>query len=160
MLTSIGLQDTDLRKDKTQEALKLVKLLGKLSKTTQDTDLRKGNTQVALVRKMLDNLTKSLCSSFLTNADGELVKSIEDTEKTLQDNMTSLGLPTNCDTDLRNRFMDDEDQEAQGKNYLEVPYCLLYLHYCYVLNCSPWTCGIVSIQISTRGKSGHKGGLN
>ncbi|MCJ8744545.1 hypothetical protein PDJAM_G00119910 [Pangasius djambal] len=119
VLTSIGLQDTDLRKDKTQEALKVVELLDKLSKTTQDTDLRKDNTPVALVSKMLDNLNKTLRSSFLTNADGELVKSSEDTEKTLQDSMTSLGLPTNCDTDLRNRFTDDDDQEAQGKNDLE-----------------------------------------
>lgn len=118
VLTSIGLQDTDLRKDKTQEALKVVELLDKLNKTSQDTDLRMDNAPVELVT-MLDKLTKTICSSFLPNADGELVKSSEDTEKTLQDSMTSLGLPTNCDTDLRKRFTDEDDREAQRKNDLE-----------------------------------------
>lgn len=128
-MTSIGLQDTDLRKNKSQEARKVVELLDMLKKTTRDTDLRNDNTQVTLVNEILDNLTQTLRSSFLTNADGELVGSPEDTEKTLQDSMTSLGLPTNCDTDLRKRFTDDDDQEMQGKNDLEVPSCLLYLHY-------------------------------
>ncbi|KAI5093383.1 protein TASOR [Silurus meridionalis] len=114
VLTSIGVQDTDLRKDKNQEALKVVELLDKLSKTTQDTDLRKDNAQVVLVSKMLDSLTKKLCSF-----DEELQTSSEDPEKNLQDSMTSLGLLTNCDTDLRNRFPDDDDQEAQGKNLEE-----------------------------------------
>ncbi|KAF5899220.1 protein TASOR [Clarias magur] len=107
VLTSIGLQDTDLRKDKSQESLKLVELLDKLNQTTQDTDSRKDNTRAALVNK----ISRTLRSSFTTGADG---KSSEDTEKTLQDSMTSLGLPTNCDTDLRNRFTDEEDQEARG----------------------------------------------
>lgn len=97
-----------------------MELLDKFSKTTQDTDLRNDNTQAALVSKMLDNLMKTLHSSVLANVDGDLVKSSEDTERTLKDSMTSLGLPTNCDTDLRNRFSDDADREAQGKNDLEV----------------------------------------
>lgn len=125
VVTSIG-QDTDLRKSKSQEAV--VEFLDILRKTTQDTDLRKDNTQVALVSKILDNITKTLSSSLLTNAEGELAKSPDDTEKTLQDSMHSLGLPTNCDTDLRKRFMDDDDQEPQGKTYLEVLYCSFHLN--------------------------------
>ncbi|KAK3512544.1 hypothetical protein QTP70_015631, partial [Hemibagrus guttatus] len=119
VLTNIGLQDTDLRKDKTQGPLKVMELLDRLTKTTQDTDLRKDNPQVELVSKVLGNITKTLRSSLLPNVDGELEKSPEDTEKTLKDSMTSLGLPTGRDTDLRNRFPDDDDQEAQGRNDLE-----------------------------------------
>ncbi|XP_058230275.1 protein TASOR isoform X2 [Hemibagrus wyckioides] len=119
VLTNIGLQDTDLRKDKTQGPLKVMELLDRLTKTTQDTDLRKDNTQVELVSKVLDNITKSLRSSLLPNVDGDLEKSPEDAEKTLKDSMTSLGLPTNRDTDLRKRFTDNDDQEAQGRNDLE-----------------------------------------
>ncbi|TSM44155.1 Protein TASOR [Bagarius yarrelli] len=119
MLTSIGLHDTDLRKDKTQEALKVVEILDKLTKTTQDTDLRKDNTQEELVNKVLDNLTKSLRSSLLSNDNGEFENNNEATEKILKDSMTRLGLPTNRDTDLRNRFVDDGDQEAQRRNDLE-----------------------------------------
>lgn len=110
-----------------------MELLDKLNKTSQDTDLRKDNAPVALVT-MLDKLTKTICNTFLTNADGELVKSSEDTEKTLQDSMTSLGLPTNCDTDLRKRFTDEDDREAQRKNDLEVPYCLLYFYIIVMLS--------------------------
>lgn len=97
-----------------------MELLDRLTKTTQDTDLRKDNTQVELVSKVLDNITKSLHSSLLPNVDGDLEKSPEDAEKTLKDSMTSLGLPTNRDTDLRKRFTDNDDQEAQGRNDLEV----------------------------------------
>lgn len=104
-----------------------MELLDMLRKTTQDTDLRKGNSQVALL-KIVDNISKTLCSSFLTNAEGELAKSTEDTEKTLQESMHSLGLPTNCDTDLRKRFVAVDDQETQGKNDLEVLCCLLHLN--------------------------------
>ncbi|KAM9444561.1 protein TASOR isoform 2-T2 [Clarias gariepinus] len=107
VLTSIGLQDTDLRKDKSQESQKLVELLDKLNKTTQDTDSRKDNTRAALANKT----SRTLRSSSRTSTDG---KSSKDPERALQDSMTSLGLPTNCDTDLRNRFTDEEDQEARG----------------------------------------------
>lgn len=139
-MTSIDLQDTDLRKGHTK-TLKLVELLDKLSKTAQDTDLR-------MPRAMLDDSPKTSHSSFLTSADGELVKSTEDTEKTLQDSMVSLGLFTNRDTDLRNQFAGDEDQETQGKTDLEVPRCSLFLRHCYVPDCSPWTSGTACIQIS------------
>ncbi|XP_060713890.1 protein TASOR isoform X1 [Tachysurus vachellii] len=117
MLTNTGLQDTDLRKDKSQKALKVVELLNRFTKTSQDTDLRKDNTQVELDSKVLNKITKTF--SLLPNVDGELEKSIGDTEKTLKESMTSLGLPTNLDTDLRDRFPDDDEQETQGRNYLE-----------------------------------------
>ncbi|KAI4881039.1 hypothetical protein NFI96_027968 [Prochilodus magdalenae] len=114
VLSSIGLHDTDLRKDKTKGALKVVKLLDKLSKTTQDTDLRKDKG--AVVMKMLQNLSKTLADSCLANTDKtEVVNSTEDTEATLYESMTKLGLPTNCDLDLRKRLVDD-DREAQGKH--------------------------------------------
>lgn len=128
MLTNTGLQDTDLRKDKSQKALKVVELLNRFTKTSQDTDLRKDNTQVELDSKVLNKITKTFCSAHLPNVDGELEKSIGDTEKTLKESMTSLGLPTNLDTDLRDRFPDDDEQETQGRNDLEVPYCLLNFH--------------------------------
>lgn len=117
-MTSIDLQDTDLRKGHTK-ALKLVELFDKLSKTAQDTDLR-------MPRAMANDSAKTSHSSFLTSADGELAKSTEDTEKTLQDSMVSLGLFTNRDTDLRNQFAGDENQETRGKTDLEVPRCLLF----------------------------------
>ncbi|XP_035376057.1 protein TASOR [Electrophorus electricus] len=118
MLCCAGLQDTDLRKDKAQGALKVVQLLDRLSKTTQDTDLRKDRTQGAMVMKMLENLDKTLPGSSVVGAERqELGESGEDTAA-LYDSMTRLGLPTNCDIDLRNQFVDD-DQEAQGKNDLE-----------------------------------------
>ncbi|XP_072522186.1 protein TASOR [Salminus brasiliensis] len=118
VLSSVGLHDTDLRKDKTKGALKVVKLLDKLNETTHDTDLRKDKGQGALVMKILENLGKTLSGSSLANTGGtDLVESTEDTEAALHDSMTKLGLPTNCDIDLRKRLADDG--EAQGKNDLE-----------------------------------------
>uniref|UniRef100_A0A8B9JPC5 Transcription activation suppressor a n=1 Tax=Astyanax mexicanus TaxID=7994 RepID=A0A8B9JPC5_ASTMX len=118
VLSSVGLHDTDLRKDKTEGALKVVKLLDKLTETTHDTDLRKDKAQGALVMKMLENLSKTLAGSALASAEGtNRVESTEDTEATLRDSMTKLGLPTNCDIDLRKRAADDG--ETQGKNDLE-----------------------------------------
>lgn len=113
-----------------------MELLDMLTKTTQDTDLRRDNTQVKLDSKVLDSLTKGFCSSLPFNADGELEKSSEDTKKSLKDSMTSLGLPTNCDTDLRNLYVDDYDRGTQGRNDLEVPKCLVYLYYCCILRSS------------------------
>ncbi|KAL6464892.1 hypothetical protein MHYP_G00272090 [Metynnis hypsauchen] len=117
VLSSIGLHDTDLRKDKTKGVLKVVKLIDKLSQNTHDTDLRKdGNS--ALVMKMLGNLSKIVAGSCMANTDqAETVDSTKDTEATLYDSIKKLGLPTNCDIDLRKQMADD--QEAQGKNDLE-----------------------------------------
>lgn len=121
VLSSVGLHDTDLRKDEAEGALEVVKFLSKFSKTTHDTDLRKDKGQGALVMKMLKDLTDDLPGSSLARNDGiEIVESTEETEASLYDSMTKLGLPTNCDIDLRKRIADDDHPEAQGKNDLEV----------------------------------------
>ncbi|XP_076850394.1 protein TASOR isoform X2 [Brachyhypopomus gauderio] len=119
VLSCAGLKDTDLRKDKAQGALKVVQLLDRLSKSTQDTDLRKDKTQGAVVRKVLENLGKTLPAPSLADAERpELGEGEDDTEAALYDSMTRLGLPTNRDLDFRKQFVDD-NQEAQGKNDLE-----------------------------------------
>ncbi|XP_062842638.1 protein TASOR [Trichomycterus rosablanca] len=122
VLNSIGLQDTDLRKDRTQDALKVVQLLDELSKTALNTD----QAQAVLVSKMQETLNKSLSEASVNNFDStEALMSGEDPEKTLHESMAQLGLPTNCDTDLRQQFVDDDGggdgggQEIRGKNYLE-----------------------------------------
>ncbi|XP_066526927.1 protein TASOR isoform X2 [Hoplias malabaricus] len=120
VLSSVGLQDTDLRKDEAKGALKVVKLLDELSKTTQDTDLRKDRGQGVLVMKVLENLSKTFSGSSLAPGDrtghGE---SSEDTEAALYDSIKKLGLPTKCDIDLRKRITDDDDRDGPRTNDVE-----------------------------------------
>nr|XP_055073530.1 protein TASOR isoform X1 [Misgurnus anguillicaudatus] len=105
VLNSAGLQDTDLRKDKTQGALKIMEVLDSLGKTSLDTDLRKEKAQGALeVIKLIDNLTRG-------TAESPKMKELETadiSDASLYDSMLRLGLPTDRDIDLRKQFTDEE----------------------------------------------------
>ncbi|XP_051977651.1 protein TASOR isoform X2 [Xyrauchen texanus] len=108
-LTSAGLQDTDLRKDKTASALKVMEMLDSLGKTSLDTDLRKEKAQGALeVIKLIDNLTRG-AAELPKNTEME-APDISDTA--LFDSILRLGLPTDRDIDLRKRFMEDEPERS------------------------------------------------
>ncbi|XP_016315022.1 protein TASOR-like [Sinocyclocheilus anshuiensis] len=64
VLSSVSLQDTDLRKDKTQGALKIMEILDGFGRTSLDTDLRRDKTQGALeVIRLIDNMTRSAAES-------------------------------------------------------------------------------------------------
>ncbi|KAA0712505.1 Protein TASOR [Triplophysa tibetana] len=105
VLNTVGLQDTDLRKDKTQGALKIMEMLDSLGKTSLDTDLRKEKAQGALeVIKLLDNLTQGT-TELPRNRDDMEATDISDSA--LFDSMIKLGLPTDRDIDLRRPFADD-----------------------------------------------------
>ncbi|XP_052395598.1 protein TASOR [Carassius gibelio] len=110
VLSSVCLQDTDLRNDKTQGALKIMEILDSFGKTTTDTDLRRDKTQGALeVIRMIDNMTRSATES----PDDTEMKDTENISDTiLLDNMVRLGLPTDCDIDLRKRFVEDESERS------------------------------------------------
>ncbi|XP_058615394.1 protein TASOR isoform X2 [Onychostoma macrolepis] len=102
ILSSVGLQDTDLRKNKTQGVLKIMEILDSFGKTSLDTDLRRDKRQGALeVLRMIDTLTRGS------------TESPEDTETTdISDSMSRLGLPTDRDIDLRKRFVEDEPERS------------------------------------------------
>ncbi|XP_048032203.1 protein TASOR isoform X1 [Megalobrama amblycephala] len=110
VLSSVGIQDTDLRKDKSQSALKVMEMLDSLGKTSLDTDLRKDKTQGALeVIKLIDNLTRVTTES---PEDTEMKDTTDISDAALFDSMLRLGLPTDRDIDLRKRFMDDETERT------------------------------------------------
>ncbi|XP_073700434.1 protein TASOR isoform X2 [Garra rufa] len=105
ILSSVGLQDTDLRKDKTPGALKIMEILDRIGKTSLDTDLRRDKSQGALeVLRMIDNLTKGATES-PDDTDMRDTTDISDTAR-------RLGLPTDRDIDLRKRFVDDEPERT------------------------------------------------
>ncbi|XP_077088075.1 protein TASOR [Siphateles boraxobius] len=113
VLSSVGLQDTDLRKDKSQSALKVMQMLDSFGNTSLDTDLRKDKTHGALeVIKLIDNLTRASSES---PADSEMKESEDISDAALFDSMLRLGLPTDRDIDLRKRFIaEDEPERADG----------------------------------------------
>ncbi|XP_057181536.1 protein TASOR isoform X2 [Triplophysa rosa] len=105
VLNTVGLQDTDLRKDKTQGALKIMEMLDSLGKTSLDTDLRREKAQGTLeVIKLIDNLTQGT-TELPRNRDDMEATDISDSA--LFDSMLRLGLPTDRDIDLRRPFADD-----------------------------------------------------
>ncbi|XDV21846.1 hypothetical protein PO909_026866, partial [Leuciscus waleckii] len=109
VLSTCGLQDTDLRKDKSQSALKVMKMLDSFGKSSLDTDLRKDKTHGALeVIKLIDNLTRVSSES---PADSEMKDGEDISDAALFDSMLRLGLPTDRDIDLRKRFIDEEEPE-------------------------------------------------
>ncbi|XP_067272436.1 protein TASOR isoform X2 [Pseudorasbora parva] len=106
----LGLQDTDLRKDKTQSALKVMQMLDSFGKTSLDTDLRKDKTQGALeVIKLIDTLTRGNTEP---SEDAERSDGADISDTALFDSMLRLGLPTDRDIDLRKRFIDEEPERA------------------------------------------------
>ncbi|KTG41105.1 hypothetical protein cypCar_00019362 [Cyprinus carpio] len=110
VLSSVSLQDTDLRKDKSQGALKIMEILDSFGKTSLDTDLRRDKTQGALeVIRMIDNMTRSAAES---PDDTEMKDTANISDTTLLDSMVRLGLPTDCDIDLRKRFVEDESERS------------------------------------------------
>ncbi|XP_039513117.1 protein TASOR isoform X1 [Pimephales promelas] len=113
VLSSVGLQDTDLRKDKSQSALKVMQMLESFGKTSLDTDLRKDKSHGALeVIKLIDTLTRASSES---PADSELKEADDISDTALFDSMLRLGLPTDRDIDLRKRFIhDDEPGRTDG----------------------------------------------
>ncbi|XP_016112698.1 protein TASOR-like, partial [Sinocyclocheilus grahami] len=105
VLSSVSLQDTDLRKDKTQGALKIMEILDGFGKTSLDTDLRRDKTHGALeVIRLIDNMTRSAAES----PDDTEMK--DDTA--LLNSMVRLGLPTDRDIDLRKSFVEDEPERT------------------------------------------------
>ncbi|XP_041945915.1 protein TASOR isoform X1 [Alosa sapidissima] len=84
-----GLCDTDLRKNKTQGALKLMEMLDNMNRTATAT-----------------STTASLDGDMETTEEGD-----DQTNETLEESMLKLGLPINCDTDLRKQPVDKEDPE-------------------------------------------------
>ncbi|XP_030633115.1 protein TASOR [Chanos chanos] len=97
VINCVGLHDTDLRKDKSQGALKLMKWLDTLSRATENPS-------------SLDTTESRTRTDTGDPASAET---------TLYDSIRRLGLPTNCDIDLRNRFSDDEQEEQETNDPLE-----------------------------------------
>ncbi|KAL1250813.1 hypothetical protein QQF64_018609 [Cirrhinus molitorella] len=113
ILSSVGLQDTDLRKNKSLGALKIMEILDSFGNTSLDTDLRRDKSQGALeVLRMIDNLTKTAAES----PDDTEMRDTRD----ISDTARRLGLPTDRDIDLRKRFVDDEPERT---DCLEVDQC-------------------------------------
>ncbi|XP_051549633.1 protein TASOR-like isoform X2 [Myxocyprinus asiaticus] len=110
VLTSAGLQDTDLRKDKTAGALKVMEMLDSLGKTSLDTDLRKEKAQGALeVIKLIDNLTRGAAE---LSKNTQMKETPDISDAALFNSMVRLGFPTDRDIDLRKRFMEDEPERS------------------------------------------------
>lgn len=108
VLSSAGLQDTDLRKDKNQGALKVIEMLDSFGKTSLDTDLRKDKAQGVLeVIKLIDTLTRGAAPS---SEDTEMKDTIDGSDAALFDSMSRLGLPTDRDIDLRKRFRSEPEK--------------------------------------------------
>lgn len=125
MINSIGLHDTDLRKDKNQNALKVVQLLDELSKASLNTE----QLQESLNQSLSEESPKRFGST-------DASMSGEDPEKILQESLAQLGLPIKCDTDLRRQVVDGGgEQELQEKNDLEVKSCFQFI--------MSWNCHIV-----------------
>lgn len=101
-------------------------MLDSLGKTSLDTDLRKDKTQGALeVIKLIDNLTRVTTEP----PENTEMDTTDISDTALFDSMLRLGLPTDRDIDLRKRFMDDEpertdclevDQCAQATQHLHI----------------------------------------
>ncbi|XP_016308538.1 protein TASOR-like isoform X1 [Sinocyclocheilus anshuiensis] len=108
LLSSVGLQDTDLRKNKTQlGALKIMEILDRFGKPSLDTDLRRGKRQGALeVLRMIDTLTRGAAESPEDSATTDI------SDSALFDSMSRLGLPTDRDIDLRERFVEEEPERS------------------------------------------------
>ncbi|XP_056303591.1 LOW QUALITY PROTEIN: protein TASOR, partial [Danio aesculapii] len=112
VLSSAGLQDTDLRKDKNQGALKVIEMLDSFGKTSLDTDLRKDKAQGVLeVIKLIDTLTRGATQS---SEDTEMKDTIDVSDAALFNSMSRLGLPTDRDIDLRKRFRNDEPEKPDS----------------------------------------------
>ncbi|XP_042604773.1 protein TASOR-like isoform X2 [Cyprinus carpio] len=107
VLSSVGLQDTDLRKNKTQGVLKIMEILDSFGKPSLDTDLRRGKRQGALeVLRMIDTLTRGSAEA------PEDTETTDISDTALFDSMSRLGLPTDRDIDLRKRFVEDEPERS------------------------------------------------
>lgn len=93
VMSLVGLCDTDLRKNKTQGALKLMEMLDSINKTA---------TAV------------STTGSLDGDVEAEPAEEEEDEQltETLEESMLKLGLPIHCDTDLRKQCVDREDTEG------------------------------------------------
>lgn len=98
VMSLVGLCDTDLRKNKTQGALKLMEMLDTINKTT---------TAVSTTASLDGDVEAE------STEDGD-----DQTNETLEESMLKLGLPINCDTDMRKQFVDKEDTE--GPDFFEV----------------------------------------
>lgn len=87
-----------------------MEMLGTLGKSSLDTDLRKDKSQGALeVIKLIDNLTRVTTDSA---EDTKMKDTTDISDAALFDSMLRLGLPTDRDIDLRKRFMDDEPERT------------------------------------------------
>ncbi|XP_052445074.1 protein TASOR-like isoform X1 [Carassius gibelio] len=120
VLSSVGLQDTDLRKNKTQGVLKIMEILDSFGKPSLDTDLRRGKRQGALeVLKMIDTLTRGAAEA------PEDTETTDISDTALFDSMSRLGLPTDRDIDLRKRFVEEEPEKSdclekkRARDYIE-----------------------------------------
>uniref|UniRef100_A0A672KLT5 Protein TASOR-like n=1 Tax=Sinocyclocheilus grahami TaxID=75366 RepID=A0A672KLT5_SINGR len=106
----------NLRKNKTQlGALKIMEILDRFGKPSLDTDLRRGKRQGALeVLRMIDTLTRGAAESPEDTAATDI------SDSALFDSMSRLGLPTDRDIDLRERFVEEEPERS---DCLEVDQC-------------------------------------
>ncbi|KAL2091642.1 hypothetical protein ACEWY4_013905 [Coilia grayii] len=123
VLSLVGrLCDTDLRKNKTEDdSLQTASSLAEVMSLAGlcDTDLRKNKTEGALkLMEMLDtiNQTATVASTSPTFDGGMETEVVEEESEqpyeTLEDSRVKLGLPINCDIDLRKQFVDKEDTDG------------------------------------------------
>lgn len=92
VMSLVGLCDTDLRKNKTEGALKLMEILDTINRTA---------TAVSTTGSPDEDVEAE------STEEGD-----DQTNETLEESMLKLGLPINCDTDLRKKFVDKEDTEG------------------------------------------------
>ncbi len=87
-----------------------MEILDSFGKTSLDTDLRRDKTQGALeIIRLIDNLTKRTAES----PEGTEMKDVMNMSETaLFDSMLRLGLPTDRDIDLRKRFVEEEPERT------------------------------------------------
>uniref|UniRef100_A0A671KRG6 Protein TASOR-like n=1 Tax=Sinocyclocheilus anshuiensis TaxID=1608454 RepID=A0A671KRG6_9TELE len=113
----------NLRKNKTQlGALKIMEILDRFGKPSLDTDLRRGKRQGALeVLRMIDTLTRGAAESPEDSATTDI------SDSALFDSMSRLGLPTDRDIDLRERFVEEEPERS---DCLEVDQCAQTTPHC------------------------------
>ncbi|TRZ00907.1 hypothetical protein DNTS_001090 [Danionella cerebrum] len=106
VLSSVGLQDTDLRKEQAQGIHTVIEILDRYGKTSLDTDLRiKQDQTPALGAIQLLNL---IGGSSGTPEDTGANDTRDTSNAALLDSRLRFGLPINQDIDLRKSFMDED----------------------------------------------------
>lgn len=87
-----------------------MEILDSFGKASLDTDLRRDKTQGALeIIRLIDNLTKGAAES---PEDTGMKDMMDISEMALFDSMLRLGLPTDRDIDLRKMFVEEEPERT------------------------------------------------